>query len=59
MDSEGFSQAGLDTNRIKKREPGRPYTEGARETRMLSGPLLTRLLRPIVDMDERADPDGT
>ena len=27
MDSEGFSQAGLNTNRIKKREPVRPHTE--------------------------------
>ena len=28
MDSEGFSQAGLNTNRITKRKPVRPHTEG-------------------------------
>ena len=42
LDSEGFSQAGLNTNRIKKREPVRPRTG----TRTLSGPLLTPLTRP-------------
>ena len=50
MDSEGFSQAGLNTNRIKKREPvmSDHTPRGARETRMLSGPLLTLLMGPML-----------
>ena len=48
VDPEGFSQAGLSTNRIKKGEPLRPHTEGARETRMLSGLSPTLLIGPML-----------
>ena len=48
MDSEEFSQRELNTNRIKKREPVRPHTRGARETRMLSGLSLTLLIGPML-----------
>ena len=58
MDSEGFSQAGLNTNRKKKRKPVRPHTEGRTK--------YTRAVWPVTDasdwlgvgMDEPTDPDG-
>ena len=49
MDSEGFSQAGLNTNRIKKREPVTPQTQGC--TRNTDAVWL------VTDASDRAD-DG-
>ena len=54
MDSEGFSQAGLNTNRIKKRELVRPHTEGRTRNTHAVWPVTDA----NVDMDEPADPDG-
>ena len=48
MDSEGFSQAGLNTNRIKKRKPASPHTLWH---------VTDASDRADVDMDEPADPD--
>ena len=58
MDSEGFSQAGLNTNRIKKREPVRPHTEGRTRNTHAVWPVTDASDRADVDMDEPADPDG-
>ena len=50
MDSEGwFSQAGLNTNRIKKRELVRPHTEGRTRN--------THAVWPVTDASDRADVD--
>ena len=57
MDSEGFSQEGLNTNRVKKREHARPHTEGMRNTHAVR-PVTDGSDRPDVDMDEPAGPDG-
>ena len=50
MDSEGFSQAGLNTSRIMKRKPARTHT--------LSGLSLIASDWLDVDVDEPVDPDG-
>ena len=57
MDSEGFSQAGLNTNRIKKREPVRPDTEGRTRHTHDVWPVTDASDRADVDIDESADPD--
>ena len=58
MDSEGFSRAGLNTNRIKKGEPVRPHTgERTRNTHAV-WPITDASDRADVDMDELADPEG-
>ena len=58
VDSEGFSQAGLNTSRITKRKLVRPYTEG-RTTNTHAVWLVTDASdRLDVAMDEPADPDG-
>ena len=58
MDSEGFSQAGLNTNRIKKRELVRPHTEERTRNTHSVWPVTDACVRADVDMDEPADPDG-
>ena len=58
MDSEGFSQAGLTTNRIKKRGLVRPHTEGRTRNTHAVWPVADASDRADVDMDEPADPDG-
>ena len=58
MHSEGFSQAGLNTNRIKKREPVRPHTDGRTRNTPAGWPVTDASDRADVDMDESADPDG-
>ena len=49
VDCEGFSQAGLSTNRIKKRELVRPHTKG--RTRNMHA------VWPVTDASDRADVD--
>ena len=56
MDSEGFSQAGLNTNRIKKRELVRPHTEGRTRNTHAVWPVTDASDRADVDMDELDDP---
>ena len=58
MDSEGIPQAGLNTNRIKKREPVRPHTEGRTRNARAVWLVADASDRADVDMDEPADPDG-
>ena len=58
MDSEKFSQAGLNMNRIKKREPVRPHTEGRTRNTRAVWPVTDVSDRADVDMDELIDPDG-
>ena len=58
MDSEGFSQAGLNTNRIMKRKLVRPYTEGRTRNTHAVWPVTDASDRLDVDMDELVDPDG-
>ena len=58
MDSEEFSQAGLDTNRIKKRKPVRPHTEGRTRNTHAVWLFTDASDRADVVMDELADPDG-
>ena len=58
MDSEGFAQAGLNTNRIKKRELVRPHTEERTRNTHAVWPITDASGRADVDMDELADPDG-
>ena len=58
MDSEGFSQAGLNTNRIKKRKPVRPHTEGRTRNTHAVWPVTDASDRADENMDEPADPDG-
>ena len=58
MDSEGFSQAGLNTNRINKRELVRPHTEVRTRNTHAVWPVTDAADRADVDMDEPADPDG-
>ena len=57
-DSDGFSQAGLNTNRIKKREPVRPHIgERTRNTHAV-WPVTDASDRADEDVDELADSDG-
>ena len=58
VDSEGFSQAGLNTNRTMKRKPVRPYTEGRTRNTHAVCPVTDASDRLDVDMDEPVDPDG-
>ena len=58
MDSEEFSQAGLNTNRIKKREPVRPHIEGRTRKTHAVWPVTDASDLADVDMDDPADPDG-
>ena len=58
MDPEGFSQAGLNANRIKKREPVGPHTEGRTRNIHVVWPVTDASDRADEDMDEPADPDG-
>ena len=58
MDSEGFSQAGSNANRIMKRKPVRPYTEGRTRNTHAVWPVTDASDRLDVDMDELVDPDG-
>ena len=58
MDSEGFSQAGLNTNRIKKREPARPHTKGRTRNMHAVWPVTDVSDRADEDVDEPADLDG-
>ena len=58
MDTEGFSLAGLNKNRIKKRKPARPRTEGRRRNTHAVWPVTDAADQADVDMDEPADPDG-
>ena len=55
---KGFSQAGLNTNHIKKREPVRPHTEGRTRSTRAVWPVTDPSDRADVDMDAPADPDG-
>ena len=58
VDSEGFSQTGLNTNRIKKTKPVRPHTEGRSRNMHAVWPVTDASDRLDVDMDEPVDPDG-
>ena len=58
MDSKGFSQARLNTNRIKKREPVRPHTEGRTRNTHAVWPVMETTDQLDVDMDEPVDPQG-
>ena len=58
VDSDGFSQAGLNTNRIMKRELVRPHTEGRTRNAHAGWPVTEGSVRAAVDMGEPADPDG-
>ena len=58
MDSEGVSQAGLNTNRIMKRKLVRPHTEGRTRNTHAVWPVTDASDRLDVDMDEPADPVG-
>ena len=58
MDSEEFSQAGLDMNRIKKRELERLHTEGRTRNTHAVWPVTDASDRADVDMDEPVDFDG-
>ena len=58
VDSEGFSQAGLNTNRIKKRELVRPHTEGRTRNMHAVWPVTDASDRADENIDEPADPVG-
>ena len=59
MNSEWFSQVGLNTNRILKRKPVRPHTEGRTRNTHTVWPVTDASFDGLdVDMDEPADPDG-
>ena len=58
MDSEGFSQAGLNTSSIMKRKLVRPYTEGRTRNTHAVWPVTGASDRLDVGMDEPVDPDG-
>ena len=58
VDSEGFSQAGLNASRIMKRKPVRPYTEFHTRNTHAVWPATDASDRLDVDMDEPVDPDG-
>ena len=58
MDSEEFSQAGLNASRIMKRKPVRPYTEFHTRNTHAVWPATDASDRLDVDMDEPVDPDG-
>ena len=55
VDSEEFSQAGLNMNRIKKRDPVRPHTEGRTRNTHAVWSVTDASDRPDADMDEPAD----
>ena len=57
MASEGFSQGGLNTNRIKQRELVRPHTEGRTRNTHAVWSVTEASDRLDVYMDELADPD--
>ena len=57
MDSEGFSQAGLNTNRIMKRKLVRPCTEGRTRNTHAVWPVTDASDGLYVDVDEPVDPD--
>ena len=52
-----FSQAGLNTNRIKKREPARPHTKERTRNTHAVWPSLTLLIEPMRKWMMLADPD--
>ena len=56
VDFEGFSQAGLNMNRIKKRDPVRPHNEERTRNTHAVWPVADASDRADVDMDEA--PDG-
>ena len=58
MDSEGFSQAELNTNRSKRRETVRPHTEERTRKMQDVWPVAELSDRVDENMDELADPDG-
>ena len=58
MDSEGFSQAGLNANRIMKRKPVRPYTVGRTRNTHAVWPVTDASDRLDVDVDKPVDLDG-
>ena len=58
MDSEGFSQAGLNTIRIKKRELVRPHTEGRTRNMHAVWPVTDASDRADENMYEPSDPVG-
>ena len=58
VDLEGFSQAGLNTNRIKKREPVRPHTEGRTRNTHAVWPIADESDQADENMDEPTDLDG-
>ena len=55
MDSKGFSQAGLNTNRVRERELVRPHTKGRTRNSHAVWPVTEASGRADVDMDELAD----
>ena len=57
MDSEEFSQAGLDTNSIKKGELVRPHTERRTRNTQTVWFVTGASDRADVDMDEPTDPE--
>ena len=58
MDSEGFSQAGLNTNRIMKRKLVIPYIEERTRNTHAVWLVTDASDRIDVDMDEPVDTDG-
>ena len=58
MDSEGFSQAGLNTNRIMKMKLVRPHTERRTWNTHAVWPVTDDSDRLEVERDEPAVPDG-
>ena len=55
MGSEGFSQAGLSTNRIVERKPVRPYIEGRTRNTQAVWLVVDASDRLDVEMDETTD----
>ena len=58
VDSEGFSQAGLNTSGVMKRKPVRPHTEGHTRNTHAVWLVSDASDRLDVDVDEPVDPDG-
>ena len=58
VDSQRFSQAGLNTSCIMKRKLVRPYTEGRAKNTDAVWPVTDASDRLDVDMDEPVDPGG-
>ena len=58
MDSEEFSQAGLNTNRIMKKKPVRPHTEGRTRNTHAVWPVTYASDGFGIEGDESVDPDG-